>query len=125
MRDALLVALGGALGSVLRWSVSSWLARLSRDAAFPWGTLAVNIAGSAAIGFVLTLAFERGSVPPAVRLFLVTGILGGFTTFSAFSWETLVLLRDGHVLAAAGYPGGALLGGLAAAAAGAALAARI
>ncbi len=125
MRDALLVALGGALGSVLRWSVSSWLARLSRDAAFPWGTLAVNIAGSAAIGFVLTLAFERGSVPPAVRLFLVTGVLGGFTTFSAFSWETLTLMRDGHVLAATGYAGGSLLGGLAAAAAGAALAARI
>ncbi len=125
MRDALWVALGGAIGSVLRWSVSSWLARLSRDAAFPWGTLAVNIAGSCAIGFVLTLAFERGSMPPSTRLFIVTGILGGFTTFSAFSWEALALMRDGHTLAAAGYAGGSLLGGLAAAAAGAALAARL
>lgn len=125
MRDVALVALGGALGSVLRWSMTGALARLSRDAAFPWGTLAVNLAGSCAIGLVLALAFERGSVPPPARLFVVTGILGGFTTFSAFSWETLVLLRDGHLLAALGYAGGSVLGGLAAAAAGAAVAARL
>ena len=125
MRELLLVAVGGALGSVLRWSATAVLARLSRDAAFPWGTLAVNVVGSCAIGFVLTLAFERSSVPPATRLFLVTGVLGGFTTFSAFSWETLVLLRDGHALAAAGYAGGSVLGGLAAAALGMALAARM
>lgn len=125
MRDLLLVAFGGALGSVLRWSVTAAMARLSRDAAFPWGTLAVNLVGSCAIGFVLTLAFERSSVPPAARLFIVTGLLGGFTTFSAFSWETLVLLRDGHALAAAGYAGGSVLGGLVAAALGAALAGRL
>lgn len=125
MRDIALVALGGALGSVLRWSMTGALARLSRDAAFPWGTLAVNLAGSCVIGLVLTLAFERGALPPAARLFVVTGILGGFTTFSAFSWEGLVLLRDGHLLAAAGYIGGSVLGGLAAAAAGAAVAARL
>ena len=125
MRDVLLVAFGGALGSVLRWSVTAAMARLSRDAAFPWGTLAVNLAGSCAIGFVLTLAFERSAVPPAARLFIVTGLLGGFTTFSAFSWEALVLLRDGHALAAAGYAGGSVLGGLAAAVRGAALATRL
>ena len=60
--------------------------RLPRAAGFPWGTLGVNVAGSFAIGVVLTLAFERGLVAPATRLFLVTGVLGGFTTFSAFSW---------------------------------------
>lgn len=125
MRELLLVAAGGALGSVLRWSATAALARLSRDAAFPWGTLAVNLVGSCAIGFVLTLAFERSSVPPATRLFLVTGVLGGFTTFSAFSWETLVLLRDGHALAAAGYAGGSVLGGLLAAFLGVALATRL
>ena len=124
MKEALLVALGGALGSVLRWGATSWSARLARDAGFPWGTLGVNLAGSCAIGFVLTLAFERGYVPPALRLFLVTGVLGGFTTFSAFSWETLVLVRDGHTLAASGYVAGSVLGGLLAALAGSALAAR-
>lgn len=125
MRDALLVAVGGALGSVLRWAAVSGVARLPRAAGFPWGTLGVNVAGSFAIGFVLTLAFERGLVAPATRLFLVTGVLGGFTTFSAFSWETLVLVRDGHSLAAAGYVAGSVLGGLAAALLGSSLAARL
>ena len=102
MKDALLVALGGALGSVLRWAVVWGMAKLPRAAGFPWGTLSVNLAGSCAIGFMLTLAFDRGLVAPGTRLFLVTGVLGGFTTFSAFSWETLVLARDGHALAALG-----------------------
>jgi CrcB protein len=101
------------------------VARLPRATAFPWGTLGVNLAGSCAIGFVLTLAFDRGLVAPGLRLFLVTGVLGGFTTFSAFSWETLVLVRDGHALAASGYVAGSVLGGLAAALAGSALAARL
>jgi CrcB protein len=125
VKDALLVAFGGAIGSVLRWAVLSGASRLPRAGAFPWGTLAVNLAGSCAIGFVLTLAFERGLVAPATRLFLVTGVLGGFTTFSAFSWETLVLVRDGHALAAAGYMAGSVLGGFAAAVLGAALAGQL
>jgi CrcB protein len=125
VKDALMVALGGALGSVLRWAVVSGVARLPRAAGFPWGTLGVNLAGSCAIGFVLTLAFERGLVAPGMRLFLVTGVLGGFTTFSAFSWETLVLVRDGHTLAASGYVAGSVLGGLAAAVLGSSLAGRL
>lgn len=124
MKDALLVALGGAIGSVLRWAAVWAVARLPRAAGFPWGTLGVNLVGSCAIGFVLALAFERGLVAPALRLFLVTGVLGGFTTFSAFSWEALVLARDGHTLAAAGYVAGSVLGGLAAALLGASLASR-
>jgi CrcB protein len=124
VRDALLVALGGAIGSVLRWAAVWGASRLPRAAGYPWGTLGVNLVGSCAIGFVLTLAFERGLVAPATRLFLVTGVLGGFTTFSAFSWETLVLVRDGQALAALGYVAGSVLGGFAAALLGAALAAR-
>jgi CrcB protein len=124
VKDALLVALGGALGSVLRWAVVWGTAKLPRAAGFPWGTLSVNLAGSCAIGFMLTLAFDRGLVAPATRLFLVTGVLGGFTTFSAFSWETLVLARDGHALAALGYVAGSVLGGLAAAVLGSSLAQR-
>lgn len=125
MRDVLLVAVGGALGSVARWGLSSWAARLAPQGGIPWGTLGVNLAGSAAIGFVLTLAFERNAVPLPMRLFLVAGLLGGFTTFSAFAWETLALARDGHTFTAAGYVVGSVVGGLLAAAGGAALAARV
>jgi CrcB protein len=91
----LLVAAGGALGSVLRYLVSlaalGWL-----GAGFPWGTLAVNLLGSAAIGLLAGL----GIGGPA-RLFLVTGLLGGFTTFSAFSLETALLWERAPGLAAA------------------------
>jgi len=125
VRDALLVALGGALGSVLRWGATGLVARWSRDPGFPWGTLGVNLAGSLAIGFVLGLAVAREAVPDEIRLLVVTGVLGGFTTFSALSWETLALVRAGHAWGAGGYVAGSLLGGLAAAAVGGALAARL
>jgi fluoride exporter len=125
VRAALLVALGGALGSVMRWLVSGWVQRLSPTSTFPWGTLTVNAVGSFAIGALLTLSLERALVSPQSRLFLVTGVLGGFTTFSAFSWESLALVRDAQWPAALGYVFGSLAVGLLAAFAGAALAARI
>jgi CrcB protein len=90
----LLVALGGAAGSVLRYLVSV-LAVSVLGAAFPWGTLAVNILGSAAIGVAAGTGLEGSP-----RLLLVTGFLGGFTTFSAFSLETGVLLERSPALAA-------------------------
>lgn len=125
MRDALLVAFGGAIGSVLRWAVSAAVARLTRQAAvFPWATLGVNLAGSLAIGFVLGLTLERQPLPAATRLFIVTGVLGGFTTFSAFSAETLALLRSGSAWPAAGYVSASVIGGVLAALTGAALAPR-
>ena len=125
MRDALLVALGGALGSVLRWAVTIGVARATREPAFPWGTLVVNLAGSLVIGVLLGIATDRGALAAPARLLLVTGLLGGFTTFSAFSWEALALLRGGHTWAAGGYIAGSVLGGLAAAAAGWFVAARM
>ncbi len=125
MRTVLLVALGGALGSVARWAVGGWVHRLSPTSTFPWGTLTVNIVGSFAIGAVLTLALERALVSPNARLFLVTGVLGGFTTFSAFSWESIALVRDAQWPAAFAYVFGSLAAGLLAAFAGAALAARL
>lgn len=125
MREALLVALGGALGSLARWLVQGWVARWTPTSNIPWGTFAVNAAGSFAIGAVLTLALDRSLVSPSARLFLATGLLGGFTTFSAFSWESFELMRDGHWPAAFVYVGGSLASGLIAAVAGAALAARI
>ena len=125
MKSVLLVALGGALGSVARWLVSGWVERLSPASAFPWGTFAVNAIGSFAIGLLLVLALERASISLPTRLFLVTGVLGGFTTFSAFSWESLMLLRDARWLTAFAYMLGSLVVGVAAAFAGAAVAQRL
>ncbi|MCC6348235.1 MAG: fluoride efflux transporter CrcB [Candidatus Eisenbacteria bacterium] len=125
MRSALLVALGGALGSVLRWLVGGWVQSLTPSSTFPWGTFAVNAIGSFAIGALLGLALERALVPPAMRLLLVTGLLGGFTTFSSFSYETLQLARDGQWPAAVGYSLGSLVLGVAAAFVGWALVTRV
>jgi CrcB protein len=108
IRDALLVGAGGAAGSVLRWLAGS-LAAAELGSGFPWGTLAVNIIGCAAIGALAA----RAPVPEVVRLFVVTGLLGGFTTVSAFALETGVLAERSVPLSAA-YVAGSVLGGLAA-----------
>jgi fluoride exporter len=118
MRNMLLVAGGGAFGSVLRWLTSTWIARNVEPSRFPWGTLVVNLVGAFAIGALLTLTFEHELLPDSWRLFLVPGVLGGFTTFSAFSWEALTLIRDGNLTAATGYVLGSVVGGLLAATAG-------
>jgi CrcB protein len=112
----LLVALGGAVGSVLRHLVSL-AASAALGAGFPWGTLAVNAAGSAAIGALASLGVQGDA-----RLLLVTGLLGGFTTFSAFSLETAQLWQRGPWLAAL-YVAASLGGGFAGFAAGQGLAA--
>jgi CrcB protein len=125
VKAMLLIGLGGALGSVARWLVSGWAQSLTPTSTFPWGTFAVNAIGSFAIGALMTLALERALVSPNTRLFMVTGVLGGFTTFSAFSWEALALLRDAQWPAALAYTFGSLATGLIAAFAGAALAARL
>jgi len=124
VRDLGLVALGGAIGSMLRWGLGGAVQRWT-GSAFPWGTFTVNAAGSLAIGLVAALALERALVSPATRLFAIAGVLGGFTTFSAFSYETLALLRDAQWLAAAGYALGSVAVGIAAAAAGYAIGMRI
>lgn len=120
MRTLLLVALGGAVGSSIRYAAGVAVARVSSPG-FPWGTFAVNVAGSFAIGALLTWAEGRGALSPEARLLLVTGLLGGFTTFSAYAWETLSLVRNGQAAAAFAYAGGSVLIGLAAAWAGHAL----
>jgi CrcB protein len=95
-QNAVLVALGGAIGSLLRWAVIV-AAGARFGAALPWGTLIVNVAGSFAIGVVAELAVGAvAGVTPAVRLFLATGICGGFTTFSTFTLDALTLTRDGN-----------------------------
>lgn len=116
------VALGGAIGSVLRWATIV-LAAGRFGAGFPWGTFAVNVVGSFLIGAVVEWS-SRGAlgVTPMVRLFVATGILGGFTTFSTFSMDTLTLLRDGEAPLALGYALGSVAVGLGAAYAGVLLA---
>lgn len=95
-----LVALGGAVGSVLRFVVSGATHRLLPGALFPFGTLVVNVAGCLAIGWLGGLAEARQSLTPETRLLLLVGVLGGFTTFSAFALETLMLARDAGYLRA-------------------------
>ena len=103
----LAVALGGAAGSVARWQMSAWLR--TQAPAFPWGTLAVNVLGSFAIGFVAGW-FALRPAPEWLRLGLIAGVLGGYTTFSAFSLDTLELWRVNAALALANVGANLLLG---------------
>jgi len=96
MIKLLLIGTGGFLGSVLRYLVSGSVQAASQSIAFPYGTLAVNVLGCFLIGFLSELAESRSLFSPDTRAFLVVGILGGFTTFSAFGNETMSLLRDGE-----------------------------
>ncbi len=99
----LLIALGGALGSVARFALSGLVAHHIGET-FPWGTLIVNVSGSFLIGFFSTLTGPDGRwlVSGESRLFFMTGICGGYTTFSSFSLQTLSLARDGEWLQAGG-----------------------
>ncbi len=89
------IALGGALGSVARYWLAVWASPVSGS--LPWGTIGINVAGSFLIGFFGTLTLEGGRhpAPEWVRLFVMVGFCGGFTTFSSFSLQTLDLLRGG------------------------------
>jgi CrcB protein len=117
------VALGGALGAVLRYLVSGWIQDAS-GSFFPGGTFGVNLAGSLALGFAMV--WLQGTVASAEARALVTiGFLGSFTTFSTFSFETTAMLRDGEWWRASAYALGSLALGLVAIAAGAALAASV
>ncbi len=95
LTTVLLVALGGALGTVARYLLA--LLALPISGSLPWGTILINILGSFIIGFfgTLTLSHGRYPVPETLRLFVMVGICGGFTTFSSFSLQTLDLLRAG------------------------------
>ncbi len=96
--NVLLVALGGAIGSAARYLVGAFVAnRFGPD--FPWGTFIVNVSGSFLIGVVLSLV-GGGQLPAGARLFLAVGVMGGYTTFSTYSNETLQLVQGGEVGAA-------------------------
>jgi fluoride exporter len=112
----LLAALGGALGSLARWSVVVALPRSSGG--WPWATLAVNLLGCLLIGVLLAVLAARRPDDDRLRTFLGAGVLGGFTTYSAFAVEVADLLRAGVPVLAAGYVAVSVVGGLVAVAAG-------
>jgi fluoride exporter len=118
LTTVLLVAMGGAAGSVLRYLAGLWLAPLS--ASFPWATLAVNVLGALLLGMLLRY-FAVADADQAMRLALTTGFCGGFTTFSALSAETVQLLQQGRAGRAFLYVALTLVLGLSATALGLAL----
>ncbi|APO67760.1 fluoride efflux transporter CrcB [Rhizobium mongolense] len=98
MIQALLVGAGGAIGSLLRYYVGQWSLRLLGPG-FPWGTLIVNVVGCFAIGVFAEMIARRFNASVEMRLLLITGFLGGFTTFSAFSLDAISLFERGEAVA--------------------------
>jgi CrcB protein len=102
MNHLLLASLGGAIGAGLRFMVGSVAIRFM-GVSFPWATLIVNVVGSLLMGILIGILARRTGTPNEVRIFLATGILGGFTTFSAFSLDAINLWQRGESTVAAGY----------------------
>jgi CrcB protein len=115
-----LVAVGGAIGASLRHLVGLVTLKLFGPS-FPWGTLTVNIVGSFAMGILVELIAVKFGASAGLRLFLMTGLLGGFTTFSSFSLDTAVMWERGQAAIAAGYVAGSVILSIAALFAGLAL----
>jgi len=111
IRNLLLVALGGGLGSALRYLCQRWFA-LNYPHHFPWGTFTVNVAGCVLIGIFWGLTFKTYANNEHWKLFLMTGICGGFTTFSAFTLEGIGLLREQRLTLFFSYIIGSLVLGL-------------
>jgi CrcB protein len=111
-RAVIAVAIGAAIGGVLRYVVGAvFLQRFGPG--FPWGTLFINVTGSFVIGIVAELALTRAfGVTPLVRVFAATGVLGGYTTFSTFSLDTLTLIGDGAIPLALFYACGSAIFGV-------------
>ena len=112
LRPVVAISAGAVVGGCARYAVGLWATAWGTG--FPWGTLAVNLAGSFVIGFYLTLVTERFVGSSTTRLFLATGVLGALTTFSTFSYDIVHLAQQGQVLTATAYAAASLVGGLAA-----------
>lgn len=97
MNKILIVGAGGFLGAALRYIISGWSVN-KFGSSFPFGTLIVNVVGGLLMGFIMEASVSTLSIPANVRLFLTTGIMGGLTTFSTFSYETISLMSDGEYL---------------------------
>ena len=90
----ILVGLGGFIGSSLRFAMSGWVQRMFPYSQFPYGTMSVNVLGCLLIGYLGGVAEQRQTLEAGTRLFLLVGVLGGFTTFSTFAYESLALAQD-------------------------------
>jgi fluoride exporter len=99
MARFLWICLGGAAGTGARYLLSGWLLRAAGPG-FPWGTLAVNVIGSFLLGLIMQIALTTDLISPTLRLGLTTGVMGGFTTYSTFNYETLQYLQQSEWLAA-------------------------
>jgi CrcB protein len=95
--NLLLIAIGGAVGASARYLLSTFVLRVS-GTLFPLGTFVVNVVGCLVFGAIAGASTQRVQIAPATRLFLLTGILGGFTTFSSYAYESFLLVRDGQML---------------------------
>jgi CrcB protein len=120
----LLVCLGGSLGSGARYLVATWAAS-AFGPAFPRGTLIVNVVGSFLLAVITTLAVSTDAISPDLRIFLSAGVMGGFTTYSSFNWETIALAEEGRLALAGLNVALTLFGCLAAGAAGVLLVRRL
>jgi len=108
MKMVLAIAAGGAAGATARHFVTLWLGQ-ALGHGFPWGTLAVNVLGSLALGALVELMALKWSAGPEMRAFLVVGVMGAFTTFSAFSLEVVALAERGQTMTAGAYVAGSVI----------------
>ncbi len=111
-KQIIVVALGGAIGSVLRYKLGGFVLHHTEGSNFPFSTLSINLIGCGAIGLLAALAEYHDLFSPSLRLLLFTGLLGGFTTFSAFGYEAFFLMRRGLLSMAGGYVVASVIGGL-------------
>lgn len=97
MNKVWLVGIGGFIGSISRYLLGGYLNRFSQNSSLPYETLVINVVGCFLLGILAGLAEFRGVFSPEIRVFFFIGILGGFTTFSTFSFETIQLIRDNQI----------------------------
>lgn len=110
LSKSIAIAIGGAVGALLRFGIQNWaMGRWGLH--FPYGTLLVNVTGAFLMGLAMTLFLRHVHVSPVWRLMVVTGILGGYTTFSALAWETFSLYDQGQMALAMAYIGASVIGG--------------
>jgi CrcB protein len=121
LQEYLMIAVGGALGSMARYWVGSTISG-RMGARFPYGTMVINMTACVIIGFTLTYFGKRADLNPAWRFLVPIGFIGAYSTFSTYEWETLSTMRSGAFLLAAIYAAGSLVLGLAATWCGTALA---
>ncbi|GAB2628765.1 fluoride efflux transporter CrcB [Novilysobacter erysipheiresistens] len=114
MKDLLLVGVGGFIGSIARYKLGGLVLQLAAQQRFPYGTFAVNVLGCLVMGLLAGVAARYEVFGPGTRLLLFTGVLGGFTTFSAFGLEATQLVRRGDFWIAALYAGSSVVLGIAA-----------